>query len=314
MALRGGGDEDEAPWLSAAEPDGRETYVSRRRFRITAILLGALVLVVAALLYAVIAKPQAHDDETGFAGDVPLIRAPEGPFRTRPENAGGMDVEGVGQTAYQAADGVDPEGQLALDQIPEEPMERPVAPKAEPRHQVMPERPQATQAAPPPGVRVQPTPTAPPEPPRPSAPAPKKAELPEVKIPRPAAAPPPKVVETPKKPSSDRLADVLADVDKAAAKAPKKVEADMPAVTSGGSGPAALQLGAFSSSAKADAAWKNFQHYSYIAGLTKSVVKVDREEGGAVYRLKATGVETREKAANLCARLKVAGEQCVVSQ
>ena len=66
MALRGGDEEDEAPWLAAAEPDGRETYVSHRRFKLVAILLGALLLVVVALIYAVIARPHDGGEEIGW--------------------------------------------------------------------------------------------------------------------------------------------------------------------------------------------------------------------------------------------------------
>lgn len=337
MALRGGDDEDEAPWLAAAEPDGRETYVSRRRFKLVGVLLGALVLVVAALIYAVIARPHDSGGEISYDGDIPLIRAPDGPFRTRPADAGGMNVEGLNQTTYEAAGGVDPQGELALDQIPEEPMARPVAPpKPQPAPPQVQQQPREEQPLPPP-LRVQPqvvTPPAPPAPKAPPAPAPKKDPLPEVvktpekpKAPEkpkpsetPKAAETPKKADTPKKAEAkagDHLADLMGDIDKAAAKAPKKKpaaeEAETPAPT-GSSGPAALQLGAFSSSAKADAAWKNFGRYSYLSGLTKSVTKVEREGGETVYRLKATGVESREKASNLCARLKVAGEQCVVSQ
>ncbi len=292
MALRG--DDEEAPWLASAEPDGRETYVSGRRFKIVLILLGALLLLVAALVYAVIAKPgQGEDVDGGFIGEVPLIRAPDTPFKTRPANAGGMNVEGIDQTTYEAAGGVDPEGDIALDQMPEEPMARPVA-----RTPVR----TAPQAAP--GETIQPavvTPPAPPRPPETSALV-KKPELPVVKKPEPKPADKPKVVETPK-PSKNRLADVLDDVT------PKT------ALPSSGGGSFALQLGAFSSNAKAEEAWKRFSgRFSYLAGLSKSIAKIDREEGGALYRLRATGVESREKADNLCARMRVAGDQCQVTE
>lgn len=286
MALRGA-DEDDAPWLASAEPDGRETYVSGRRFKLILLLLLALLLLVVGLIYAVIAKPdEGTEVDGGFVGEVPLIRAPDTPFRTRPENAGGMKVEGLDQTTYQAAGGVDPEGDIALGDLPEEPMERPVA------------RPRAVL---PPLDAIEPAVQTPPEPPRAletSVMIERKAEVPVVKKPEPKAKP--KVIETPK-PSNDRLAGVLDGVT------PKTA---MPSV---GSGSYALQLGAFSSNAKADAAWKKISaRFSYLAGLSKSVVKVDREEGETLYRLRAAGVESREKADNLCARMRVAGDQCQV--
>ena len=293
MALRGADDEDDAPWLATAEPDGRETYVSGRRFKLVAVLLLALLLLVAALVYAVVARPDdGADVDGGFIGEVPLIRAPDTPFRTRPANAGGMAVEGLNQTTYEAAGGVDRDGAIALGDLPEEPMARPVAQAP------------VRAPAPPPVAGMEPAIKAPPEPPRApdtSVLVQKKPEVPEVRKPAPPAdKPKPKVIETPK-PSADRLADVL---DTVAEKAPG---------TGGGSW--ALQLGAFSSSAKADAAWKKISaRFGYLAGLTKSVVKVDREGGEALYRLRAAGVESRERADNLCARMRVAGDACQVAE
>lgn len=79
-------------------------------------------------------------------------------------------------------------------------------------------------------------------------------------------------------------------------------------------GGAALQLGAFSSRAAADAAWQGFAaRFGYLAGLEKSVESVTRD-GAVLYRLRAEGAGTVAAARALCDRLRVAGEECVVAR
>ena len=72
-------------------------------------------------------------------------------------------------------------------------------------------------------------------------------------------------------------------------------------------GGATIQLGALSSSASAEGVWKTMSgRFKYLAPLTHSVVKA--EVGGKTYyRLRATGPDAK----GLCARLRVAGENCV---
>ncbi len=89
---------------------------------------------------------------------------------------------------------------------------------------------------------------------------------------------------------------------------PAKVEAPQaePASVSGGS---RIQLGAFSSSAKANDAWKSLSgRFSYLAALSKEVLPVE-SNGKTIYRLRAAA---GGQASSICARLKVAGEACVV--
>jgi hypothetical protein len=70
-----------------------------------------------------------------------------------------------------------------------------------------------------------------------------------------------------------------------------------------------IQLGAFSSEAKANAAWATLsKRFAVLAPLAKSVVPV-ASGGGTLYRLRATA---GGQAASICARLKVAGDSCVV--
>jgi hypothetical protein len=77
------------------------------------------------------------------------------------------------------------------------------------------------------------------------------------------------------------------------------------------SGSAMIQLGAFSSDAAAAKAWASLsKRFAYLAELNKSVSPA-KVGNGTVYRLRvSTG--TAANAANLCGKLRVAGENCVV--
>lgn len=75
----------------------------------------------------------------------------------------------------------------------------------------------------------------------------------------------------------------------------------------GGAG--TIQLGAFSSEAKANAAWKSLSgRFSFLGGLALSVTPV-ASGGSTLYRLRAgAGGDAK----GICAKLRVAGESCVV--
>ncbi|GGJ43335.1 sporulation protein [Sphingopyxis bauzanensis] len=76
-------------------------------------------------------------------------------------------------------------------------------------------------------------------------------------------------------------------------------------------GSAMIQLGAFSSDAAAAKAWTNLsKRFAYLADLNKSVAPA-KVGDGTVYRLRVSA-GTAANAANLCGKLRVAGENCVV--
>ncbi len=76
-------------------------------------------------------------------------------------------------------------------------------------------------------------------------------------------------------------------------------------------GSAMIQLGAFSSDAAAAKAWTNLsKRFAYLADLNKSVSPA-KVGDGTVYRLRVAA-GTAANATNLCGKLRVAGENCVV--
>jgi len=99
----------------------------------------------------------------------------------------------------------------------------------------------------------------------------------------------------------------------APAKAPAATPtpAATPATPAAGGAPVAggatIQLGAFSSQASANNAWKALSgRFAYLAPLTHSVMAT-QSGGKTLYRLRAGG----PGASALCGRLRVAGESCV---
>lgn len=96
---------------------------------------------------------------------------------------------------------------------------------------------------------------------------------------------------------------------KPAAAPMKAAEAAVKAAATSGAG--MIQLGAFSSDAAAAKAWTNLsKRFAYLADLTKSVSPA-KVGDGTVYRLRVSA-GTTANATNLCGKLRVAGENCVV--
>lgn len=142
------------------------------------------------------------------------------------------------------------------------------------------------------------------------------AETP-VNIDRPAPAEPAPVVPAPAvsrttpvapKPTAPPAAAKPAAAEpavKAPAKAKPVAAPPAPVPSSGGS---TIQLGAFSSQAKANAAWKTLSgRFSFLSGLTQSVVPVQSGDK-TLYRLRASGGNVGD----ICGRLRTAGETCSV--
>ncbi|MFN2472925.1 MAG: SPOR domain-containing protein [Sphingomicrobium sp.] len=73
-----------------------------------------------------------------------------------------------------------------------------------------------------------------------------------------------------------------------------------------------IQLGAFSSAAKAEAAWKALTaRFETLNVMSKIIVPVSNGGGGSLYRLRA-GAASPADAKAFCQTMRVAGESCVV--
>ncbi|NIJ36583.1 cell division septation protein DedD [Sphingopyxis panaciterrae] len=122
-----------------------------------------------------------------------------------------------------------------------------------------------------------------------------------------------------KKAAADKAAAAKADAVRSASAEKGK---SMPAATSvktavaakdvpAASGGAMIQLGAFSSEAAAGKAWANLsKRFAYLADHGQSVSPAT-VGSGKVYRLRVSA-GSAANAANLCGKLRVAGENCVI--
>jgi cell division septation protein DedD len=203
------------------------------------------------------------------SGDGSVIKAPDSYYKERPADPGGMDVGSGDEIVYSASKGNEVQSTIDVSGAAEAPVNVDRSKAAAPAV--------AAPAAVPP------------------SPAPSLA----------AVAPKPGVAKS--------VADaalstkVAPPVAKPAPPKPRAIVAppvSKPA-TSGGS---TVQLGAFSSEAKANAAWKTLSgRFSFLSGLTQSVVAVQSGDK-TLYRLRANGPD----AGGICAKLRTAGESCTV--
>ena len=84
---------------------------------------------------------------------------------------------------------------------------------------------------------------------------------------------------------------------------------------SGGPTPAGavmVQLGAFSDTAKADQAWAAFgKRFGFLSGTNRKIAEATGEGGRKIFRLQAVTANAAA-AQQLCAKLKAAGENCLI--
>ena len=283
--------DDDAPWLSSVEDERRGTTLVPQRRLIGGIAVFLVLLaVILGGLYFVTARARQGGSSAGVSTpeDAPLIAADPGPYKVAPgaDAPTGLKVDGAGNTIYAAGEGEDVTGALDPNAMPEDPLPRPGTPGGAP-HDLLP----------PAAAGSSETVVIPP--------AGGKAVVAKLSM-----APKPLPSE-PAKPAAPPVAAPLKPLPK-----PEPVVPGAPAAkpVKPATGGIALQLGAFSSSAKANSVWDDYaKRFKYLGGLSKSVQSVERD-GTTLYRLRAVGVADRDAAADLCGRLKVAGVECVVAQ
>ena len=266
-------DEERLPWLEPVDDYEDEEGISIARL-IAAVVVGlvALGLVIGGIFWL---------RNRGQSGDGTIIAAPAGPIKEKPPEAGGMNVEGAGDVAYDASVGKDVNSTIDLTALPE----TPVADNSGIRPAPLPPStsPQATTPAPAP--KPAPVPATKP------APAAPEKQASAVSTPLPAKA-------TPEKPVKVAAANP--------APAPKPL---LPAPAASSSGGGSIQLGAFSSQALANKAWSSLSgRFGFLSGMDHSVASAT-VGGKTLYRLRASA---GGQASATCAKLKVAGEACSV--
>ena len=231
-------EDDRLPWLETVEPEDREGPSIGRV--VAAVVLGLGVL--AAIIFGIYRLQQRPADTDGQ-----LIAAPTEAYKVKPDEPGGLKVDGEGAAAIATSAGKAGNGSIDLQAVPERPVERRrIVPAARP-----------TEAG-----------------------------------------------------GRNTVAQVPKSGGKLIAAAPVTV-ARRPATGSAGGG-ALVQLGAFPSEAVANAAWTRFaKRFAYLAALGQSVQPV-ATGGKTLYRLRVNAGSANQ-AADICGRLRVAGESCFIA-
>lgn len=229
--------EDRLPWLETVEADEPE---GPGVFRVViAVLVGLALVAAAAYAWFKVNGPAAP------RGGGDLIAAQEGDYKVKPDDPGGLKVEGEGDAAIATSGGATGNSSIDLKAVPETPIT---------------------------GTRARPAPVA--------------------------------------RGGANAVATVPASGGKLVAAAPMTTpKAPVPGAASGGS---LVQLGAYPSESAANAAWSAIaKRFGYVATLGKQVVPAE-VNGRTVYRLRVNA-GSANAAADICGRLKVAGEGCFVT-
>lgn len=112
--------DSELPWLQEVEDEDGPRGVSAGR------MLGVLLVVlVAAAIVAGTFFWLGRQDPADTRGAPELIRAPQGPYKVKPQDPGGLDVAGESETAFETSAGQDVDSQLDTSGLPQPPAAQP---------------------------------------------------------------------------------------------------------------------------------------------------------------------------------------------
>lgn len=107
------------PWLEAVDDeDGTPAFSARKMLAALMVVLLAGAVVAGTLFWL-------GRQNSGGSGPPELIRAEPGPYKVKPSDPGGLDVAGESETAFATGAGEEPDAQLDLGAVPEEPIARP---------------------------------------------------------------------------------------------------------------------------------------------------------------------------------------------
>ena len=109
-------DEDRLPWLEAVEDEDPESSINSGK------LIGGLIIALLLLGLVVGGAYWLKNRGSSTEGDGTVIAAPEGDYKVKPDDAGGMKVEGQGDAAFAASDGVEGGAQIDTNALPEAPV------------------------------------------------------------------------------------------------------------------------------------------------------------------------------------------------
>jgi hypothetical protein len=110
-------DEDRLPWLEAVEDDDEEEGLSGSK--LLGLLLAGLAVIAIGLAGYFWLNKQGGE---GVNADGTLIAAPDGDYKIKPSDPGGMKVQGQGDTSFATSDGAESNGKVAVNAGTEAPV------------------------------------------------------------------------------------------------------------------------------------------------------------------------------------------------
>lgn len=111
----GYGEGDRLPWLETVEDDYPERTPGNRLFVIAAVVLALLVAAAGGYYW--------YSQQRNVNGNGELIEAPAGDYKVKPEQPGGMQVEGEGDTLFATSQGAAANASINVAALPEAPVE-----------------------------------------------------------------------------------------------------------------------------------------------------------------------------------------------
>jgi len=106
-------DDQGLPWLEAVDDEDGPAGVSARKMFVALLM----VLLAGAIIAGTFFWLGRRDAPVEGAPE--LIRAEPGPYKSRPDDPGGLDVAGESETAFETSAGADPDAALDMDKLPQ---------------------------------------------------------------------------------------------------------------------------------------------------------------------------------------------------
>ena len=266
----------------------------RQRSRILPVFIALLALAgFAALLWYAYSWGVGGTD----SANIPLVTAEQTPAKIAPEEPGGMEIPNQDKQVLNPEEGANPSTVERLLPPPEEPSPPQVS--AEPAPQ-LPEKQEAVDAqgtgsavtAPEQGSTAPQAPQSAPQPP--AAPAPEQA--PE---------------QAPAQPAEQPVQQPAAAPEQQA-----QAEPPPPQLTEPPAGSFVMQLASVRSPDTARSEWARMQaeHDLLLGDMPLFIQQVELEGRGTYFRIQTGPFPSRSTAQDLCAQLKTAGQDCLVTQ
>ncbi|WP_324806841.1 SPOR domain-containing protein [Sphingomonas sp. LY29] len=106
-------DDQGLPWLEGVDDEDGPRGISARKMALALLFVLLAAAIVAGTFFWLGRRDPA------VIGAPELIRADPAPYKSKPEDPGGLDVAGDSETAYSTSAGEDPDAALDLNRLPE---------------------------------------------------------------------------------------------------------------------------------------------------------------------------------------------------